>query len=151
MGAKGYTTTRSKNFDYVVSRGADVPIDYKRANYVHVLKEHEPDGGSMTLETLEDKIYVENAIRVTKAGGTVIYMNNEPPEMPEKNDKGIHAEWVHHRPDGAMLQTIMDLYGNGTFTAPKMEVMGLEDAAEAHRKSESWRTNGKMVLHVQDI
>ncbi|MEM6832546.1 MAG: NADP-dependent oxidoreductase [Pseudomonadota bacterium] len=151
LGAKVYTTTRSKNFDYVTSRGADVPIDYKRTNYVHVLKEHEPDGVSMTLETLEDKIYVENAIRVTKAGGAVIYMNNEPPEMPEKNDKGIHAEWVHHRPDGAMLQTIMDLYGNGTFTAPKMEVMGLEDAAEAHRKSESWRTNGKMVLHVQDI
>lgn len=151
LGAKVYTTTRSKNFEYVEQRGADVAIDYKRSNYVHVLKEHEPDGVNMTLETLEDKIYVENAIRITRRGGTVIYMNNEPPDMPEQNEKDIHAEWVHHRPDGAMLGEIMALYGTGALPVPKLEVMALEDAAEAHRKIESWRTNGKIVLHVQDV
>jgi NADPH2:quinone reductase len=45
----------------------------------------------------------------------------------------------------------MALYGSGALPVPRIEVMALEEAAEAHRKIESWRTNGKMVLHVQDI
>ena len=151
LGARVFTTTRERNFDYVRSRGADMPIDYKTSNYVHELKKHAPDGVDFVLETLEDKIYVENAIRITRPGGTVIYMNNEPPQMPELKDKNIHAEWLHHRSDGKMLGELMALYDSGALALPRIEELTLDDAVEAHKRSESGRTNGKMVLKVQDI
>jgi NADPH2:quinone reductase len=151
IGARIYTTARAKNHDYVKERGADVVIDYRTSNYVHVIKEHEPDGVDLVLEALQDKIYIENAVRIVKDGGRIIYMNNEPPQMPELAERKIHAEFIHHRADGKMLGELMQLYDQGTLALPRISVMTLDDAAEAHRQSESWRTNGKIVLKVQDV
>lgn len=151
LGATTVTTTRARNFDYVGARGADHPIDYRTSNYVHELKKIAPDGVDFVLEALEDKIFIENAIRITKRGGTVIYMNNEPPEMPDLSAKGIHAEWLHHRADGKMLAEIMALYDSGALVMPEIEVMPFEQAVAAHQKSESGTTRGKLVLKVQDI
>jgi NADPH:quinone reductase-like Zn-dependent oxidoreductase len=151
VGARVYTTARAKNHDYVKERGATVAIDYKTSNYVHVLKDHEPDGVDVVLETLEDKIYNENAVRIVKSGGTIIYMNNEPPQMSDIAERKIHAEFLHHRADGKMLSDLMQLFDKGELMMPRLTVMALDDAAEAHRQSESWRVNGKIALKVQDL
>jgi NADPH:quinone reductase-like Zn-dependent oxidoreductase len=45
----------------------------------------------------------------------------------------------------------MQLYRAGTLALPPVEVMPLEAAAAAHRKSESRTTHGKVVLHVQQL
>lgn len=148
LGAETYTTTREKNFDYVRARGADHPIDYKTTNYVHELKALAPEGMDVVLEALETKIHVENAIRIAADGGRVIYMNNEPPEMPEIERRGIHAEWLHHRADGKMLTELMALYGAEKLTLPEISTMALDDAVQAHQQSESGRTRGKLVLEI---
>lgn len=146
LGATTYTTTRAANFDYVRARGADYPIDYTTTNYVHELRKLAPEGMNLVLETLEQKIYVENAVRITANGGTIIYMNNEPPEMPDIQRRNIHAEWLHHRADGEMLSKLLQLYDDGSLVLPDIETMPLADAAEAHRRLGSGRTRGKLVL-----
>lgn len=151
LGAKVYTTTKEKNFDYVRSLGADVLIDYTRENYVHVLKRHEPKGLDAVFELLDDFHYQQNAIRICKTGGAVVYMNNEPPEMPDIANRNIRAEWIHHRPDGKMLSELLALYASGQAKMPHIEVMPLELAIEAHRLSESRTSRGKLVLKVQDL
>jgi NADPH2:quinone reductase len=63
----------------------------------------------------------------------------------------IKSEFMHHRADGRMLGEIAALFDQGSLPLPQMEVLDLADAVEAHRRSESGRTRGKLVLAVQDI
>ena len=151
LGAKVYTTTRAVNFDYVKSLGADHAIDYTTQNYVHALKELEPDGVDAVLELLSDYHHLQNAVRLCKTGGAVVYMNNEPPEMPDIARRSIHAEWIHHRADGRMLGSLMELFASGQVKGPEIKILPLEKAVEAHLLSEAGRTRGKIILQVSDL
>ena len=151
LGATVYTTASSANADYVRSLGADHVIDYRSTDYVSALQEMEPDGLDAVLETILSDATIEAAIHLVKPGGTVAYMNNEPPDMPEIKAKNIKTEFIHHRPDGKSLGELMPLYEQGILKIPNIEVMALDEAREAHVKSESGRTRGKVVLKVQDL
>ena len=148
LGAKVYTTTSAKNHDYVKSLGADVIIDYNADDYESALRQHEPNGVDLVLEALLGNGTAEAAIRLTKDGGRVAYMNNEPPEMDEIKLRNIKAEFLHHRPDGAMLRELVDLYESGKISLPKVQVRPLEEAMDAHLESEKGHTQGKIVLRV---
>lgn len=151
LGAKVYTTTRSENFNYVMDRGADHPIDYTTHDYVEVIKEMEPDGLDVVLESLYGDKIVEDAIHLTKNGGAVPYLNNEPPELADIASRSIKTEFIHHRPDGEMLAMLMSLFASGDLLAPRVTTMNLSDATKAHEQSERMTTNGKLVLQVGGI
>ncbi len=151
LGARVYTTCREKNFDYVRSRGADSPIDYSVTNYADAILDDHPDGIDLVLETQIDEASVHNAIRLVRDGGTVVYMNNEPPDVPDIAARDIKTTFLHHRADGAMLSELMTMYAESTLPMPSIELRPLEEAADAHRQSESGTTRGKLVLHVQDL
>jgi NADPH2:quinone reductase len=151
LGAKVYTTSRAANFDYVLGLGADVAIDYTVDDYRSVIRSQEPEGVDLVLEALLGEGVAEDAIRLAKTGGAVAYMNNEPPEMADIAERNIKAEFLHHRPDGAMLQNLVALFEQGVLKIPEIDVMPLTEAVAAHHRSESGRTRGKVVLHVQDL
>ena len=151
LGATVYTTAREVNHEYVRGRGADHVIDYTQTDYFEFIREREPEGIDAVVETLMGDTIIENAIRLVKTGGTVAYMNNEPPDMPEIQERNIETKFLHHRPDGESLRNLMELFKSGAISLPGIEVINLEDAVEAHEKSESGRTQGKIVLKVQDL
>jgi NADPH:quinone reductase-like Zn-dependent oxidoreductase len=151
LGAEVYTTARTENFEYVGRRGADHVIDYTTTHYVDYIIQREPDGLDVVLEALEGEAVVEAAVRLVKRGGTVVYVNNEPPNMLEIAERNIKTKFLHHRPDGESLGRILKLFDEGVLPLPQIEVMRLDQAVEAHRKSESTRTRGKVVLHVQNL
>jgi len=148
LGAKVYTTTSAKNSDYVKSLGADVVIDYNAENYESVLRQQEPAGVDVVLEALLGNGTAEAAIRLTKDGGRVAYMNNEPPEIDDITERNITAEFLHHRADGDMLRELVGLYQSGEITFPKIQVRPLEEALDAHLESERGHTQGKVVLRI---
>ena len=148
LGAKVYTTTSAKNHDYVKSLGADMIIDYNAEDYESALRQQEPNGVDLVLEALLGNGTAEAAIRLAKDGGRVAYMNNEPPEMDEIELRNIKAEFLHHRPDGAMLRELVDLYQSGKISLPKVQIRPLEEAMDAHLESEKGHTQGKIVLRV---
>ena len=115
---------------------ADVVIDYTSADYESVIREQEPDGVDLVLEALLGNGTAEAANRLTKDGGRVAYMNNEPPKMEEIAQRNITAEFLHHRPDGEMLTALVDLYQSGKITLPKVQVRPLEETMDAHLESE---------------
>jgi len=151
LGAKVYTTCSTSNMDYARKRGADHVIDYTKTDYEQILRQMEPDGLDMVLESLLSDATTQAAIRLVKPGGTVVYMNNEPPEMAEITEKRIKTEFLHHRPDGESLAQIMSLYENGTLQLPHIQTLPLESIREAHDLSESGHIQGKLVLHIQDL
>ena len=151
LGAIVYTTASEANADYVRGRGADHVIDYRRTDYLQFLTEREPQGLDAVLESLTGEETVRTAIRLVKPGGTVVYMNNEPPDMPEIATRNIQTKFLHHRPDGESLARLMQLYAQGRLPLPPVEVLPLEAAVEAHRRSESGRTRGKLVLLVRPM
>jgi NADPH2:quinone reductase len=136
--------------DYVSERGADVVIDYTQQDYAHVLQDLEPAGLDVILETLLGDGVPETAIGLAKDGGTVVFMNNEPPDLPEIEARGIRSQFLHHRPDGAMLAELAVLYGQAILPAPPVEVLPLVAAVEAHQRSEGGHTRGKIVLAIGD-
>ena len=148
LGARVYTTTSAKNSDYVKSLGADVVIDYNAEDYESVLRQQEPVGVDLVLEALLGNGTAEAAIRLTKDGGRVAYMNNEPPEMDDITKRNITAEFLHHRPDGDMLRELVGLYQSGEITLPQIQVRPLEEALDAHLESERGHTQGKVVLRI---
>lgn len=151
LGAIVHTTARHKNFNYVRGLGADHVIDYSESDYEQALKALEPEGLDVVLESLLGDGIAEAAIRLAKTGGVVAFMNNEPPDMPEIAARHIRTAFLHHRPDGQMLAELVSLYARGTFRVPRIQVMNLDDAREAHRQSESGQTQGKLVLRIQDL
>lgn len=151
LGAIVYTTASARNADYVRSLGADHVIDYTSSDYVRVIHEREPKGVDMVLESLLSDATTVAAIRLAKDNGTVAYMNNEPPDMPEIQQRNIKTEFLHHRADGKSLGELMALYAADTLRTPQLQIMQLEDAEEAHRISEAGHTTGKLVLHIQDL
>jgi NADPH2:quinone reductase len=151
LGATVYTTASAANTDYVRSLGADVIIDYQKDSYERAILEAEPDGVDMVLEALLGDGTDEAAIRIAKSGGAVAYMNNEPPDMPDISARGIRAEFIHHRADGAMLSELGALYEQGLLPLPQTETLPLSAAVEAHRRSESRRTRGKLVLSIATL
>lgn len=150
LGATVYTTCSEANVGYVAERGADVVIDYTRQDYVAALKEQEPDGVDLVLETLLGEGVAERAIGLVRDGGTVVFMNNEPPNVAEIEARGIRTQFLHHRADGAMLAELAGLYGQGVLPLPPVEVLPLAAAREAHQRSESGRTRGKLVLAIAE-
>ena len=148
LGATVYTTASTANTDYVKALGADQVIDYRHEDYAAYIQTREPQGLDMVLESLLGEGIAETAIRLTKNGGCVAYMNNEPPAMPDLEARNIKAEFIHHRPDGAMLAELMTLFQKGVIKVPRIQVMRLDQAVEAHRLSESGHTQGKVVLEI---
>lgn len=151
LGATVYTTCSAKNKDYVKSLGADHVIDYGQENYVDYINEHAPSGLDLVLECLLSDDTSKAAIGLVKDGGAVAYMNNEPPEMAEIETRNIRAEFIHHRPDGESLGELMSLVEAGVIPVPTINSMPLEQAQQAHRLSEAGRTQGKLVLHINNL
>jgi NADPH:quinone reductase-like Zn-dependent oxidoreductase len=144
--ANVYTTTRGANFDYVRSLGADFPIDYTQTSYTKELLAQEPDGVNVVLELLDCS---EDSISICRSGGVAVFMNGYPPDSRDAVDRSIKTEWIHHRPDGAMLHQLMNLYSSGSVPMPSITVLDLEEARAAHREIETGHTRGKIVLQVK--
>lgn len=149
LGAVVYTTASARNHAYVRALGADHVIDYTTTDYVAFLREHEPQGVDAVLESILDERTIAAAIDIVKPGGTVAYMNNEPPDLPAVAQKHIKTEFIHHRPDGASLAMLLDLFARDVLPLPAIDTLPLGAAAEAQQRSEGGRTRGKLVLEIR--
>lgn len=151
LGATVYTTASAKNADYVRKLGADHVIDYTQENYVDVIRQREPNGIDAVLAAILDEQNIGAALELVKPGGTVAYMNNEPPESNLIAEKNIKTEFIHHRPDGESLGELLTLFDAGKLQVPDITTMPLEQAVDAQKQSESGRTRGKLVLEIQSL
>lgn len=145
-GAKVYTTARTPNHGYVKELGADLAIDYTKERFSESIRRHERQGVDIVLDTIGGDVQRES-YSVLKRGGRLVALV-EPPDLEEAARHEVRAEFMFVRPDGEQLRRIGHLLELGRLRAPQIEIVRLDDAAEAMSRSQSGHVRGKIVLRI---
>ena len=147
LGAEVYTTASEGNAEYVRSLGADVVINYREQNFVEICQQ--AGGMDVVLESLGGLFYPES-IKATKSGGRVPCIVNPP----DSDTQGLAASsqittdflLLESRP--ADLEHLCSLVDSETIRPGIFEKISMNQIRDAHKKLESGRTKGKLILSI---
>ena len=165
MEAEVWTTTSSRNIDYVKSLGADHIIDYKKENVFDVVKDLDA-----VFDTLGGEALMES-FKVVKAGGYVTSISGIPDaKNAEKEKFGFIKKTFFHfyarkvsraakkysvnysfhfmEPNGEQLEELSQLVTSYKVKPCVGKVFSLDQAQDAIEFSESGRARGKIVIEV---
>ncbi|MBJ6107898.1 NADP-dependent oxidoreductase [Hymenobacter sp. BT523] len=148
-GAYVIGTASAGNLGYVRQLGADEALDY-RSQAVEDLV-HDVD---VVLEAspLRDNAARANIVRVLKPGGIFVSVNVDFPF-----DEAMQAALARQQATGALapnqprqdwLQEIAELIDAGRVQVVISRVYPLAQVADAHRESQTWHVQGKLVLEI---
>lgn len=138
------TASRAKH-DFVLGLGADEMIDYQSADFVEVLRNEPVD---LVFDAIGDG-YGVRSLEVLKDSGTLVSIL--PPSdrtVSEAARRGIPTGFTLVEPDRLSMTAIADLIENDKLHVVIDSVYALADAAQAHRRGETNRAQGKIVLRV---
>ncbi|NQY66551.1 MAG: NADP-dependent oxidoreductase [Flavobacteriales bacterium] len=166
-GAYVYTTTSTKNVDWVKQLGADRVIDYSKEDYLEVTKNLD-----LVLDTLGDK-YKLDAFKVVKKGGTVMSIVGQ--NVDDATAKAFNMNWlvrlvllfmrrkftkqarVHSvfykstvmLPNRAQLKEIKGLIEREEIKPVIDKTFSLSDSVKALMYQKSGRAKGKVVIKIK--
>lgn len=134
-------TARAANHDFLRSLGVDEPIDYTAIDAAAEIT---------GLDAVFDHLDEPGLIASVRPGGTFIRLTHEVTDAlaAEAAAKGIKATRHVVHPDGEGLARLAAQADAGQLTVRIDEVFPIEQAAIAHRRIESGRTRGKIVLEI---
>ncbi|TXD85592.1 NADP-dependent oxidoreductase [Subsaximicrobium wynnwilliamsii] len=158
-GAIVYTTTSSKNVDWVKALGADRVIDYKTEDYKEVANNLD-----IVFDTLGDD-YTFDAFEIIKEGGSVTTIVGPPDEetakqmgmsdykLPEKLSKLIEKKSATYKltwmqPNATQLDTITAMVENGDIKPIVDLIYPFEDGIDAYEYLATGRAQGKVIISL---
>jgi NADPH:quinone reductase-like Zn-dependent oxidoreductase len=165
IGATVATTTSTGNVDLVKSLGADVVIDYKKADFEKLLSGYDVVLNSLGKDTLE------KSLKVLKPGGKLISISG-PPDAAfakengsnwllqqvmrllsfgiRKNAKhhGVSYSFVFMRANGEQLSKITSLIESGIIRPVVDRIFPFEATKQAWAYLETGRAKGKVVINA---
>lgn len=146
-GAHVAATASASNLDYIRSLGADEAIDYRAGDFSVGLSDFDvvldPVGRETNLASY--KVLRRGGILLVVLRGDQIEMSNRERLMAEH---GVVTKVVAFSAAPAILDAMRPLFDDGRLKPPRLTVLPLAAAAEAHAMSETGRTCGKIVLAV---
>lgn len=165
LGATVSATCSARNGELVRSLGADRVIDYTVEKYEEALSEQD-----VVLESIGGEANARS-LKVLKRGGRMALVVSGIPEAVKEHGayagvaralaaqaafvasawwtKRVAVKPILRPSDGAMLQRLADVVQSGAVTPVIDSVLPLADIAEAHRRVESGRARGKVVIAVR--
>ena len=147
LGAYVIGTASAAKHDFVRSLGADEVIDYRGEDFVEVL-------GGRPVDVVFDPIageYSSRSLKVLRDGGVLVsILPVDEAATAEARRRGIPTGFTLVEPDRLALTAIADLVERGELRVEIDSVFPLAEAAEAHRRGETNRARGKIVLRVGD-
>jgi len=161
-GAIVYTTTSTKNVDWVKALGADRVIDYTNEDYKEVANNLD-----IVFDTLGDD-YTFEAFEIIKEGGKVTTIVGPPDnesakqmgisnyEMPEKLTKLIKEKSAVYKhtwmqPNSKQLNEIKTLVEDGTIKPIVDLIYSFEDGIDAYEYLASGKAKGKVIISMADL
>ncbi|TCO45336.1 NADP-dependent oxidoreductase [Actinocrispum wychmicini] len=146
LGAYVIGTASGPKCDFVRGLGADEVIDYTRADFAEALRD---------VDVVLDAVggdYGPRSLRTLRPGGVliaIVFSHTENMESAAK-EHGVRLEYLTVEADHAGMAAIAGLVDDGHLRVEIDGVLPLEHAAEAHRRGETRRTTGKLVLTVAE-
>jgi NADPH:quinone reductase-like Zn-dependent oxidoreductase len=167
LGAFVATTTSSANIQLVKSLGADLVIDYKKEDFVTILKNYD-----VVLHSNREAIVLENSLKILKQGGTLVSLTGPPtPEFAKEIGLGWHLQmlmrllstsarrkakklnvnfkFLFMRAEGKQLSEITSLIEAEKIRPLIDKIFTFEQTNEAVAYVESSRAKGKVVIKVR--
>lgn len=158
-GAIVYTTTSTKNVDWVKALGADRVIDYTKEDYKEVANNLD-----IVFDTLGDE-YTFEAFEILKEGGRVTTIVGPPDEkiakqmgmteykLPEKlsdliKEKSATYKLTWMQPNAEQLNTITTMVENGTIKPIVDLIYSLEDGIDAYEYLATGKAKGKVIISL---
>jgi NADPH:quinone reductase-like Zn-dependent oxidoreductase len=165
LGATVATTTSAGNVELVRSLGADVVIDYRKQNFVDVLREYD-----VVLDTLGGESLAKS-FRILRRGGVVVSIVG-PPDAAFGRERGMHALMVFAlwllsyptnrrakqrgveysfllmSPDGSQLAQIGEMLEAEHLRPVIDKVFPFDQAQEALAYLEASHAKGKVVVQM---
>jgi NADPH:quinone reductase-like Zn-dependent oxidoreductase len=158
-GAIVYTTTSTKNVDWVKALGADRVIDYKTEDYKEVATNLD-----IVFDTLGDD-YTFDAFQIIKEGGKVTTIVGPPDEetakqmgmtdytLPEKLSKLIDEKSAVYRltwmqPNAGQLKEIATMVEDRAIKPIVDFIYSLEDGIDAYEYLAAGRAEGKVIISL---
>ena len=141
-GAHVIGTASSEKHDFLREIGVDEPIDYREVDIAEAVSDVDAVldtiGGDTSLASL----------RTLRPGGIVVSILPVGSDDLYREAERLGVRAVRMLVDASRhdLLSITDLVEQGSLRATISEVFPLEQVAEAHRRGETGRTTGKMVL-----
>ncbi|PKD17684.1 NADPH:quinone reductase [Salegentibacter salinarum] len=158
-GAIVYTTTSTKNVDWVKALGADRVIDYKTEDYKEVANNLD-----IVFDTLGDD-YTFDAFQIIKEGGTVTSIAGPPDEesakimgiegykLPEQlsnliEDNSVAYKHTWMQPNAAQLKEIKGMVEDGDIKSIVDLIYSFEDGVNAYEYLATGRAQGKVIISL---
>ncbi|WKV11609.1 NADP-dependent oxidoreductase [Marivirga harenae] len=165
-GAYVYTTTSTKNVDWVKDLGADRVIDYKKENYLEIAKDVD-----IVYDTLGGE-YTKDAFKILKTGGRVVSIAGDPDDETAKNlglnglirfalklkrykidklakEKKAIYKFIMMHADGAQLNDIKELIESNYISAVIDKEYSFLKVVTALRDVQRGHTKGKVVVNMK--
>ena len=167
LGAFVATTTSAANIQLVKSLGADLVIDYKKEDFVTILKDYD-----VVLHSNREAKVLENSLKILKQGGTLVSLTGPPtPEFAKEiglawhfqtlmsllslsvrrkaKKQKLNFKFLFMRAEGKQLSKITSLIEAGKIRPVLDKVFPFEQTNEALAYVESSRAKGKVVIKVK--
>ena len=158
-GAIVYTTTSTKNVDWVKALGADRVIDYKNEDYKEVANDLD-----IVFDTLGND-YTFDAFEIIKKGGKVTSIVGPPDEetaklmgmtnyqLPEQLTKLIEEKSATYKltwmqPNAEQLKEITAMVENGDIKPIVDLIYAFEDGIDAYEYLATGRAQGKVIISL---
>ncbi len=161
-GAIVYTTTSTKNVDWVKALGADRVIDYTAEDYKEVATDLD-----IVFDTLGDT-YTTEAFEIIKEGGRVATIVGPPDEttakqmgmadykLPENLAKLIQEKSAMYKltwmePNGDQLKAITKMVEQGDIKPIVDLIYAFEDGIDAYEYLATGKAKGKVIINLSEV
>lgn len=139
----------ANNLDYLKQLGADEVIDYQNQKFEDLVHNVDVVFEASPLRDNRERL---KSVTILKEGGVLVSVNIDLPFNDEVllalADKNAKGELSFNQPKREYLAEIGQMIDEGKVKVFISKVFPLEQVAEAHRESETWHVQGKLVLEV---
>ncbi|ANZ41534.1 NADPH:quinone reductase [Lentzea guizhouensis] len=148
LGAHVIGTARATGHEWLTGLGADEVVDYTEVRFEEAISDVD-----VVIDLVGDTrdSTSTRSLDVLRPGGLLVAVpGGVAPELAAAGEaKGMRVSPFLVEPDGPALTRIAELIDAGGVHVEVAETFALDQVAEAHRRGESNRTRGKLVLRVQ--
>ncbi|RHW23466.1 NADP-dependent oxidoreductase [Nocardioides immobilis] len=156
-GARVAATCRADNADYVRGLGAELVIDYRTGSVADAVRSWAPEGIDLVVDAVGQGTLL-SAVDMVRPGGRIapiatLVPDEVPHDAAAAESRGVRVvpTMTTYDRSGTQLRDLVALLADGAITSPEVEIVGLDAAADAHRRIADGHVRGKVVLALDAV